>query len=430
MHSLTNTPSWNATRGVVVGAIDWPRGWRYLAALAVVILVALLRWQLPLASVPFLLFMPGMFAVGFLFGKGPGIFATLLSAAVVGCVFMAPEGKHWLSADEALGIFLYLLICLGLVHLCALSRRTLAQRGEDLAATRAANLALLDSRMALEANEAFLRSVLESSPDCIKILDLEARVTFMSEQGMRAMHVGDFNTIEHCPWPEFWQGEGNRAALAAVEDAKAGRTGHFQGYCETMAGVPKWWDVVVTPILDTDGTPEKILAISRDITVSQSADQERARLALLIEQSNDFIGIADVHGKVTFLNDAAMRLVGLTPTEMINTHVADYFTPGDRETITNVVIPAVRRNRPLGRRASLPPLPDPRRHTRAVHHLPRTRCAQRPARLRDGHQGRDHAEARRSPATTAQPRIGSPAEEHAGHGAGHRQPDAEARRKP
>ncbi|WP_267965771.1 MULTISPECIES: HWE histidine kinase domain-containing protein [Methylobacterium] len=124
---------------------------------------------------------------------------------------------------------------------------------------------------------AFMRSVLASSADCIKVLDLDTRLTFMSEGGKRVMEVGDFNAIRGCPWPDFWQGQGNADAKAAVVAAKAGGVGRFQGGASTMAGNPRWWDVQVTPILDAQGVPEKLLSVSRDITVQK--DAERAATA-------------------------------------------------------------------------------------------------------------------------------------------------------
>lgn len=119
----------------------------------------------------------------------------------------------------------------------------------------------------------FMRSVLASSADCIKVIDLDNRLTFMSEGGMRVMEVSDFNAIQNCPWPDFWQNEGNADAHAALAAAKAGGTGHFQGQANTMAGNPRWWDVQVTPILDAEGRPERLLSVSRDITVQKTAEQ-------------------------------------------------------------------------------------------------------------------------------------------------------------
>jgi PAS domain-containing protein len=90
---------------------------------------------------------------------------------------------------------------------------------------------------------------------------------------MRVMEVSDFNAIQNCPWPDFWQNQGNADAYAALAAAKAGGTGHFQGQANTMAGNPRWWDVQVTPILDAEGRPERLLSVSRDITVQKTAEQ-------------------------------------------------------------------------------------------------------------------------------------------------------------
>jgi PAS domain S-box-containing protein len=126
------------------------------------------------------------------------------------------------------------------------------------------------------ADAEFMRGVLAASADCIKVLDLDGRITFMSAGGQRVMEVSDFTAIEGCPWPEFWRDEGKRDALAAIAAAKAGETGQFQGAADTFAGTPRWWDVQVTPILDAEGRPERLLAVSRDITDRRSAEQQIA----------------------------------------------------------------------------------------------------------------------------------------------------------
>ncbi|XUY30134.1 PAS domain-containing sensor histidine kinase (plasmid) [Agrobacterium sp. rho-8.1] len=125
----------------------------------------------------------------------------------------------------------------------------------------------------IRADAEFMRKVLSSSDDCIKVLDLDARLTFMSEGGKRVMEVDDFDAIAECPWPDFWQDSGNDAAKKAVEAAKAGQSERFIGMANTARGNPRWWDVQVTPILGADGKPERILSISRDITATKVAEE-------------------------------------------------------------------------------------------------------------------------------------------------------------
>lgn len=132
-----------------------------------------------------------------------------------------------------------------------------------------------------EPDAAFLRRILAASNDCIKVLDLDGRLVFMSEGGMGVMEVDDFAAIRGCPWPDFWSGQGNVDAKAAIAAARQGRTGHFQGFTETLKGQSRFWDVQVTPIFGADGRPEQLLSVSRDITNTKIArSEERLNLAL------------------------------------------------------------------------------------------------------------------------------------------------------
>ena len=131
----------------------------------------------------------------------------------------------------------------------------------------------------MRERETFMRGVLAASNDCIKVLDLDAKLTFMSEGGQKVMEVSDFNAIAGCPWPNFWEGVGNIAAKKAIASARAGVASGFQGYADTAKGTRRFWDVQVSPILGPEGTPERILSISRDITDLKAAEEARAVLA-------------------------------------------------------------------------------------------------------------------------------------------------------
>ena len=123
-------------------------------------------------------------------------------------------------------------------------------------------------------NPDLLRGVLAGCGDCIKILDLDGRLQFMSEGGKRVMEVEDFGALKGCPWPDFWTGAGNADATRAIETARAGGTARFQGAANTARGTPRYWDVQVSPILGSDGKPAYLLSISRDITEEWRATAE------------------------------------------------------------------------------------------------------------------------------------------------------------
>jgi PAS domain S-box-containing protein len=119
---------------------------------------------------------------------------------------------------------------------------------------------------ALRASEEFSRVILASSLDCVKVLDLDGTIQFMSEGGRRVMELDDLATVVGCPWLEVWRGQTSLDASNALQIARAGGMGRFQGFAPTAKGSSRWWDVVVTPVPGADGIPNRLLSISRDIT--------------------------------------------------------------------------------------------------------------------------------------------------------------------
>lgn len=130
----------------------------------------------------------------------------------------------------------------------------------------------------INRNREFMHRLVDSSPDCIKVLDVDGRLQSINETGLKIMEISDFERCRHADWEAFWQGEERQAAHRAVQAAREGRASGFSGFGPTMAGTPKWWDVQVAPILGTDHFPEKILVVLRDITASKLAEQNLLHL--------------------------------------------------------------------------------------------------------------------------------------------------------
>lgn len=129
------------------------------------------------------------------------------------------------------------------------------------------------AQKALQQSEEFLRRLIASSVDCIKVLDLQGNLLYMNAGGRKLLEIDDFLPLLNTQWLDFWQGTDKQAADCALDKAKAGGVGKFQGDCPTTKGKPKCWETVITPIMDANGKPEKLLAISRDITERKQVEE-------------------------------------------------------------------------------------------------------------------------------------------------------------
>lgn len=127
---------------------------------------------------------------------------------------------------------------------------------------------------ALRQSELLYRSVLETSADSIKIIDLDGRIRLMNAPGQRALNLLNFEQVRGVKWIDLWSRESKPALKAALSEALQGRVARFTGCCPTMNRIRKWWDVVLTPMCNDNGEVANVLAISRDVSAQKHADEQ------------------------------------------------------------------------------------------------------------------------------------------------------------
>jgi PAS domain-containing protein len=136
--------------------------------------------------------------------------------------------------------------------------------GITVLATEVTEHVLAKKQMA--ASELFNRTILESSPDCLKVLDIEGRIQFMNFNGLCLMEIDDFSTFKNKSWSTLWGSENEALVKASIDKALTGETAQFTALCPTAKGTPKWWDVVVSPVGVAGKPVQQIISVSRDIT--------------------------------------------------------------------------------------------------------------------------------------------------------------------
>jgi len=121
-----------------------------------------------------------------------------------------------------------------------------------------------DAEYALRKSERLHRNILETSTDCIILFTHDGRVEFANRRALRSFRIGSLDGIRGRHWSEIWASPNWDLAKDTLTRAAAGETVRmrYQG----SVSPPKWWDVVVTPMLEDDGSIRGMLSISRDIT--------------------------------------------------------------------------------------------------------------------------------------------------------------------
>jgi diguanylate cyclase (GGDEF)-like protein/PAS domain S-box-containing protein len=90
--------------------------------------------------------------------------------------------------------------------------------------------------------------------------------------------------------------------------------------------------------------PSGFLGSIEDITSLVEVQEERARLASIVESTSDLVGIIDVDtGRLEYLNEAARALLGLDHHDDQDAHSSEFYEPEAFEIWTSVVRPTLER---------------------------------------------------------------------------------------
>jgi len=131
-----------------------------------------------------------------------------------------------------------------------------------------------------------LRQIVADVSECVKVLDIDAHLLSMNAGGMRIMEIDNFDACAFAFWPDFWPLDVRPHVDAAVQAARAGQSATFTGFCPTLKGTGKWWEVTVSPLCDASGRVVQLLSISRDITPHKQAEEAARREAALLDAMN------------------------------------------------------------------------------------------------------------------------------------------------
>jgi len=112
-------------------------------------------------------------------------------------------------------------------------------------------------------------SVLEESPICNKIIDLDSRLQYMSTAGVKSLQIDNIQDYYGLVYPPEFYAESIRKALTEhLDKAKAGEVSSVECLVLGMDGNEIWYHTTFLPSRDENGQIRYIIATSVDNTES------------------------------------------------------------------------------------------------------------------------------------------------------------------
>jgi PAS domain S-box-containing protein len=146
---------------------------------------------------------------------------------------------------------------------------------------------------------------------------------------------------------EGWRGLAHSDDLGrlrrAADEMRIGRaaSAEFEKRYIHKQGNVIWVHMRVSVVRDRRGEPAQFITHVQDITDRRHMEDELRKLVSVVESSSDFIGTATMEGKVTFVNPAGRRMVGLDGTGLLPGTILDFVSDGEQERFRNDVVPTI-----------------------------------------------------------------------------------------
>ncbi|MFF9549828.1 PAS domain S-box protein [Methylobacterium fujisawaense] len=222
----------------------------------------------------------------------------------------------------------------------------------DLTERKRAEDAMRESERRLSLERGLLESIFRQAPVGISIAGAEAGMP--SSLNAKAEEIlghglgteGDARYVSYgALHPDGQRYEpADYPTLRALRKGETVR-GEEMRYRNAGTGEIRLLEVSSGPVRDAEGAIQAAVTVLVDVEDQRRADAETRRLAALVEQSQDFIGLAAPDGSVDFVNEAGRRLIGLPDLASARAMpIVDYFVPEERVRVLDEVLPAVERD--------------------------------------------------------------------------------------
>lgn len=168
----------------------------------------------------------------------------------------------------------------------------------------------------IRRNEAYLRAIVEATPECIKVVGSDGRLLKMNPAGLSMIEAEDFASVDKADISDIIAPEHRKAWAAFHSSVCAGETRTLEFDIIGRRGTRRHMETHAVPLRLPDGGIAQ-LAVTRDVT----ADRKQQAMLREIENRNTQLleGLpvplytTDTDGYVTYYNEACAKLWGERP---------------------------------------------------------------------------------------------------------------------
>jgi two-component system cell cycle sensor histidine kinase/response regulator CckA len=175
--------------------------------------------------------------------------------------------------------------------------------------------------------ERLLQTIIDSEPECVKIVGSDGTLRMMNPAGLRMIEADSAEQVVGHPLLPLVAPEHRSAFIELSAHVFRGGQGSLEFRATGLKGATVWLETHAVPLRADDGRVTALLGITRDVTRRKRADdalrESEASLRMLFDQATDGIFVADADGNFLDANQAACAMTGYSRDEILARTIRD-----------------------------------------------------------------------------------------------------------
>lgn len=183
---------------------------------------------------------------------------------------------------------------------------------------------LKEAEQRIRRSEERLRLIVEGTQAMLINVDMRGRITYVNEAAALKLGYRAQDLIGRLYLRLIHPKDRARANRIYRQQVRRGLSStSLEFRVVTAANEVRWFDFVAHPII-RDGEIVEMAGFALDVTGRKQAEEQLSFQSMLLDQIQDMVTATDLEGRVTYVNEAECRALGLSADELIGRLVEDY----------------------------------------------------------------------------------------------------------
>lgn len=186
---------------------------------------------------------------------------------------------------------------------------------------------------ALRESENFLQAIIETAPECIKLVSSDGTIVTMNQAGLEMIQVESVEEIKGKPVSRIIDRSHREAFSRLTRNVFEGQAGVLQFEIVGARGRRLWLETHAVPLRNEQGQVAYLLGITHDITEKRRAEQalreSEEKYRSVVESTDDFIYVVDERYRYVYINK--QDIAGRTPKDYVGHSYSEFHEPEETE---------------------------------------------------------------------------------------------------